>query len=168
MRLLDPKDPKVFILGKLTDSCYCRDGAAEESMIYSILMPNSGNVVIEDVKSKEVIGTAWVWYDEENDIYVYDNFEFSKDSMMPNCIDIKEEYSMKLPYKNVHVGLNYNEDMAMYFNSDDIVTLDFKDLKQAEFVESDNEDLKDVYSDYVDEEWLIIKNNGKCIRKKEV
>lgn len=168
MRLLSPEDPKVFILGKLTDSCYCRDGAAEESMIYSILMPNSGNIVIEDIKSKEVIGTAWVWYDKENDIYVYDNFEFSKDSMMPNCIDIIEEYSMKLPYKNVHVGLNYNEDMAMYFNSDDIVTLDFKDLRQAEFVESDNEDLKDVYSDYIDEEWLIIKNNGKCIRKKEV
>ena len=159
MRLLDPKDPKVFIVGKLCDCCYHMNGAAEESMIYSILMPNSGNIVIEDIKTKELIATAWVWYDKENDIYVYDNFEFSKDSLLDSCIDIIEEYSMNLPYKNVHVGLDYNEDMEVYFNK-------LYDYKEAEFVDSDHYGIEnDVYSDYVDEYKAVIKSNGDSNRR---
>ena len=159
MRLLDPKDPKVFIVGKLCDCCYHMNGAAEESMIYSILMPNSGNIVIEDIRTKELIATAWVWYDKENDIYVYDNFEFSKDSLLDSCIDIIEEYSMRLPYKNVHVGLDYNEDMEVYFNK-------LYDYKEAEFVNSDHYGIKDdVYSDYVDEHQAVIKSNGNSNRR---
>lgn len=158
MRLLDTKDPKVFILGKLCDCCYHMGGAAEDSMIYSIVMPNSGNIVIEDIISNEVIATAWVWYDEKNDIYVYDNFEFSKDSLMSSCIDIIEKYSMELPYKNVHVGLDYNQDMDRYFNR-------LYDYKEAEFINPEVDFLDDdIYSDY-DQDKTVIKINGNSNRK---
>ena len=190
MRMLDADDPRNFIVGIETDCCYHCDGAAEDSLFYSVTMPNSANVVIENAR-KDILATAWVWlteilitkkYDESADaipeprtvqMLVFDNIEFANDADISKYIEIIKKYVEALPYDYINMGLGYNGiDTAYFYDFEDICkqedgSIDFTEIggipAKWEGVEY-KEDVEDIYTDYESgykSGYVILKRDGK-------
>lgn len=190
MRMLDVDDPRNFIVGLETNCCYHCDGAAQDSLFYSVTMPNSANVVIENA-NKDILATSWVWltealmtkkYDEAVDaipeprtvqMLVFDNIEFANDADISKYIDIIKAYVDSLPYDFINMGLGYNNiNLSYFYDLEDIcddekMAIDFIELgrlpEKWEDVEY-GDDISDVYTDYeagYKDGYVILKRDGK-------
>lgn len=195
MRMLDADDNKNFVVGLETNCCYHYSGAAQDSLLYSITMPNSANVVIENA-SKDILATAWVWatevlliepYSEDEgeapeprtrDMLVFDNIEFANDADISLYIDIIKEYVEALPYDFINMGLGYNNIDDRYFEDMDVISKEtgIKFMRLGEIPSeydgaSYMDDIDDIYTDYESgfkDGYVVLKRCGKCFINLDV
>lgn len=109
MRMLSADDYKNFMVGKATHCCQ-RFGDAGESCVYKYTSdPFAACVVIE--RGDKIVAQGFVWTDELNDTFVFDNVELDNDREVQQFSDLFAAYAKALPYANVHVGTGYNQGM---------------------------------------------------------
>ncbi len=71
--------------------------------------PFAANVVIE--RNGEVVGQSFVWTDEAQDIFVFDNIEWANDGDISPYLNIIGVYAKNLPYTNVQIGMGCTQGM---------------------------------------------------------
>lgn len=109
MRMLKADDYKNFLVGIETHCCQ-RYGDAGESCVYKYTSdPFAACVVIE--RGDKIVAQGFVWTDELNDVFVFDNVELDNDRDVQQFSDLFAAYAKALPYENVHVGTGYNQGM---------------------------------------------------------
>ena len=169
MYILKPDDIRLFTIGISTHCCYRYDHAAEDSLLYSVTMPNSSALVIEDIKTKQIRAQAWIWLSKDNTL-VLDNIEFDNDRDYCDYIDIIIEYITKSPYDEIHLGLGYNTiDTSLFTFKGTKET--FKKIPRkyndVDFLDIYDEEMEDLYSDYEKHSHVILKKNNIIYIKKD-
>ena len=127
MRMLKANDYKNFVTGY--DSCCCQrwdDGnyhnggenykkqvlsrpatpyhnAGGTCVAHLTSDPFAANVVIE--RNGKVVGQSYVWTDEPQGIFVFDNIEWANDGDIKPYLNIIGVYVKNLPYPNVQLGM---------------------------------------------------------------
>ena len=71
--LLDKKNPLAAVLGDITNCCQRANSVGGGCVKYGMSEPNSGFVVLR--AGNQIIGQAWVWYDEKTKQITLDNIE---------------------------------------------------------------------------------------------
>lgn len=71
--LLDKSDPLGAVLGDITNCCQTVNNTAESCVRYGMTQPNSGFIVFKH--GSDILGQAWVWYDEKAKQVTLDNIE---------------------------------------------------------------------------------------------
>ncbi len=71
--LLDKKNPLGAVLGDITNCCQRVNNVGGNCVKYGMTEPNSGFVVLRS--GSQIIGQAWVWYDETTRQLTLDNIE---------------------------------------------------------------------------------------------
>ena len=171
MYMLAPTDLRLFTVGISTNCCYHFQGAAENSLLYSVCMPNSTALVIED-NNKQIKAQAWVWCSKDRKTLVFDNIEFANDGDIEDYIDIIREYVKCSPYENIHLGMGY-----MDLDVNELLIPHNIDLKEEYIeipLEFDGVSFEkidtigdELYSDYYESNYAILKHNGICLMKEE-
>lgn len=136
MYMLAANDPRNFVTGY--DTCCCQrwdDGNyhaggkafkaqvlknpptssdnAGGSCVYKLTSdPYAANVVIENAKG-EVVAQSFVWTDELNDTFVFDNIEYANDGKSSKYVNIIGLYAKHLPYANVQLGMGCNDNQKL-------------------------------------------------------
>lgn len=105
--ILDPNDRKQVLLGQLTVCCQRLGGSAEASMMEGLLNPDSGFLVFE--KGDKVLAQSWVWLSKDTEVLVLDNIEFADNRQPIHIIHLLKEWLKHVPYKNVQMGLGFNQ-----------------------------------------------------------
>ena len=105
--ILDPNDRKQVLLGQLTVCCQRLGGSAEASMMEGLLNPDSGFLVFE--KGDKVLAQSWVWLSKDKEVLVLDNIEFADNRQPIHIIHLLKEWLKHVPYKNVQMGLGFNQ-----------------------------------------------------------
>ena len=171
MYILKPDDLRLFTIGISTECCYHYGRAAEDSLLYSVYMPNSGALVIEDNK-KQIKAQAWIWLTEDEKTLVLDNIEFANDQDIDDYIDIIREYVINSPYENIHMGMGYNRintDKILYksaYDKSDFVEIPAK-FDGVDFEKIFEDDIDEIYTDYEKHNFVILKKEGNCLIKKK-
>ena len=167
MYMLKPDDLRLFTVGLSTDCCYHYEGAAEDSLLYSVYMPNSTALVIED-KNKDIKAQAWVWYNKEDDVLVLDNIEFANDQDIEYYIDIIREYVKNSPYQNIHMGMGYNElDESLFKDPEEAIYAAELPLKYDDMDFTTVYDDLNIYTDYKRDNFVVMKHKGICYIKEK-
>lgn len=105
MYFLAKDDYRNFTVGYDTYCCQ-HWGGAGGSCVYKLTTdPFAACVVIE--RAGRIMGQAFVWTDEINDTFVFDNIEFANDRVVADYADLISSFSKEIPYKNVHMGTGY-------------------------------------------------------------
>ena len=105
MYMLSADDYRNFTIGYDTHCCQHLHGAGETCVPKYTRDPFAAGVVIE--QAGKVVGQAFVWTDETNDTFVFDNMEFANNASVKNYASLIAAYVKALPYKNVHCGAGY-------------------------------------------------------------
>lgn len=109
MHMLKPDDYRNFLVGYDTFCCQRWDDAGETCVYKYTTDPFAGCVVIE--RGDKIVAQGFVWTDELNDTFVFDNVELANDREVQQFSDLFAAYAQALPYANVHVGTGYNQGM---------------------------------------------------------
>lgn len=119
--ILPADDPRQVMLGYNTACCQHLGEAGESSMMHGLLNPKAGFWALTNINSGKVLAQAEVW-EENEDTLVFDNIEFANDA----DIDLYREtiglWLERTPYRNVKMGLGYNEMDCENFRSCGAVT----------------------------------------------
>lgn len=105
MYFLSKDDYRNFTVGYDTHCCQHWGGAGGSCVYKYTTDPFAACVVIE--RAGKVVGQAFVFTDEVNDTFVFDNFEFANDRVVADYANIIATFVKALPYKNVHMGTGY-------------------------------------------------------------
>ncbi len=120
--LLDKSDPLCAVIGNLTNCCQTVGGAGHDCVKYGMTMSNSGFVVFRN--KGEILGQAWVWFDEASGCVCLDNIEVPtrRQKILDGNHDMQAEFLVCLDrtcagfkeamgdkVKEVTVGLGYND-----------------------------------------------------------
>lgn len=112
MYMLPPDDYRNFTTGYDTNCCQ-HYGSAGESCVWKLTSdPFAANVVIE--RNGKILAQGFVWTDESKDTLVFDNVEFADDRTVQQFNDLFAVWSSAMPYKNIHVGVGYNQGMQSW------------------------------------------------------
>ena len=141
--LLD-NDYRNFTVGYDTHCCQHYDGAGESCVYMATSHPDSGIFVIENDK-KDILGQAFIWVDKEKDTFVFDNIVFANNRKVGQFNDILYHFCKNLPYKNIHMGLDYN---AMKTIGDSVLPKERAKMPRMD---------ETIYTDY----------NSACVLKRE-
>ena len=88
------------------DICY---GGYETAILNMTSSPLSACVIVEDSAGQIQVG-AWVWVNEEKDLFVFDNIEYHRDPDAGKYMDIILDYIKAIPYSNVQIGMGEGGD----------------------------------------------------------
>jgi hypothetical protein len=109
MYFLDKADYRNFTVGYDTECCqhwYGGDRMWGEPCVYKLTSdPFAACVVIE--RAGKILAQSFVWTDEINNTFVFDNIEFANDRVVADYADIIAAFVKEIPYKNVHMGTGY-------------------------------------------------------------
>lgn len=105
MYFLAKDDYRNFTVGYDTYCCQHWHGAGGSCVYKYTTDPFAACVVIE--RAGKVLGQSFVFTDEVNDTFVFDNIEFANDRVVADYADIIATFVDALPYKNVHMGTGY-------------------------------------------------------------
>ena len=108
MYMLPADDMRHFTIA-YTENTHCDimySCAAETALLNMTSSPLSACVIIED-KNGQIQAASWVWVNEDKDLFVFDMFEFHKDSEADKYADIIKDYVKAIPYQNVHISIEY-------------------------------------------------------------
>lgn len=109
MYMLQKNDYRNFTVGYDTHCCQ-HLGDAGESCVYKLTSdPFAGCVVIE--RDGNILAQGFIWTDEAQDTLVFDNVEFADDRKIEQFSSLFAAWSRAMPYKNIHVGVGYNQGM---------------------------------------------------------
>jgi hypothetical protein len=109
MYMLPAKDLRNFTVGYDTHCCQHFGNAGETCVLKIITDPFSACVVIE--RDGAILAQSFVWTDEALDTLVFDNVEFADDRNIKQFSDLFAAWAKAMPYKNIHVGVGYNQGM---------------------------------------------------------
>lgn len=109
MHMLKADDYRNFLVGYDTFCCQRWDDAGETCVYKYTTDPFAACVVIE--RGDKIVAQGFVWTDELNDTFVFDNVELANDRDVQQFSDLFAAYAQALPYANVHVGTGYNQGM---------------------------------------------------------
>lgn len=112
MYMLPADDYRNFTTGYDTHCCQHYNDAGESCVWKLTTDPFAANVVIE--RAGKILAQGFVWTDEAKDTIVFDNVEFADDRSVQQFNDLFAEWSAAMPYKNVHVGVGYNQGMQSW------------------------------------------------------
>lgn len=164
MRFVDPDDYANYTIGYDTQCCQHWGNAGESCVWKYTTDPFAAGVVIEE--NGEVAAQAFVFTNEENSTFVFDNIEFSTKldrnadaNAHTKFMGIIDTFANALPYKNVHIGMGYN---ALGNGIGD-------KLNKEEYVPMPTT-IKDghVYSDYHINNARVIKRAGRLAGREEI
>ena len=106
--ILDENDPRQVMLGHETNCCQVLGDAGETAMLHGLLHPRAGFWAVVDAETDKLRCQAEAWeYDDET--LVFDNIEFADDTEISRYKEIIGKWLVNSPYKNVLMGLGYNE-----------------------------------------------------------
>ncbi len=105
MYMLPADDLRNFTIGYDTHCCQHWGGAGSSCVPKYTRDPFAAGVVIE--QAGKVVGQAFVWTDEIQDTFVFDNMEFANNASVKNYASLISAYVKALPYKTVHCGAGY-------------------------------------------------------------
>lgn len=109
MYMLPKDDYRNFTVGYDT-SCCQHYGNAGETCVYKLTSdPFAACVVIE--RDHKILAQGFVWTDESQDTLVFDNVEFADDRSVGQFNSLFAAWCKAMPYKNIHVGVGYNQGM---------------------------------------------------------
>lgn len=112
MYMLPADDYRNFTTGYDTHCCQ-HYGSAGETCVWKLTTdPFAANVVIE--RNGKILAQGFVWTDEAKDTLVFDNVEFADDRTVQQFNDLFAKWSAAMPYKNIHVGVGYNQGMQSW------------------------------------------------------
>ena len=158
--LLEKDNPLGAVVGNITNCCQVIGGAGASCVKYGMTMPNSKFMTFN--YKKEILGQAWVWYDEKTGVVCLDNIEVpsrfldkikhSKElqQSLIECLKrmasnfISEMESHGLEVKKVTIGKGYN---------------DIRDILNSNFKTDENVNRLSQYKEYSDahDQYLIKK-----------
>ena len=123
--LLEKSNPLCAVLGNITNCCQVVNDSGKHCLRYGMTKPNSSFVVFK--QNENIIGQAWIWYDEQNRQLTLDNIEIPysyyvkvlekgeyKQDLL-NCIErfcknIMQKMNEEQYYVDaVTIGLGYNK-----------------------------------------------------------
>lgn len=107
MYFLAKDDYRNFTVGYDTNCCQHWYGAGENCVYEYTTDPFAACVVIE--RAGKILAQAFVFTDEINDTFVFDNIEFANGHDVADYANIIATFVKALPYKNVHMGTGYVE-----------------------------------------------------------
>lgn len=107
MHFLPKDDYRNFTVGYDTVCCQHWNGAGGSCVYKYTTDPFAACVVIE--RAGKVVAQSFVFTDELNDTFVFDNIEFANDRVVADYADIIATFVKEIPYKNVHMGTGYTE-----------------------------------------------------------
>lgn len=110
MRMLRATELKNFTVGYDTHCCQHFGNAGETCVWKYTTDPFAAVVVIE--RGDRVIAQGFVFTDEALSTLVFDNVEFDNDREVSTFNDLFAAFAAAMPYKNVHIGVGYNQGMA--------------------------------------------------------
>lgn len=105
MHFLAKDDYRNFTVGYDTHCCQHWQGAGGTCVYKYTTDPFAACVVIE--RAGKVLAQSFVFTDEINDTFVFDNIEFANDRVVADYANIIATFVKALPYKNVHMGTGY-------------------------------------------------------------
>ncbi len=108
--MLMPDDLRNFSVAYTENTHCCQHfGNAGEACVWKYTTdPFAACVVVED-KSGQIQAQGFVWTDEAQDLFVFDNIEYHHDPSAGKLTNIIEAYIEALPYSNVQIGMGYVE-----------------------------------------------------------
>lgn len=112
MYMLAADDYRNFTVGYDTHCCQHYGGAGSSCVWKLTTDPYAGVVVIE--RKGKILAQGFVWTDEAKDTLVFDNVEFADDRKVSQFNDLFAVWSQSMPYKNIHVGVGYNQGMQSW------------------------------------------------------
>lgn len=106
---LEPGHIDGLFLGKMTNCCQFIDGDSEKCVIDGFTREDAGFYVIRDKKGKiKAQAYAWIGLDKENnDVIVFDSFEYlddAKDTFLEVVKEFKIQLLNQTEYKDLYVG----------------------------------------------------------------
>lgn len=107
MHFLSKDDYRNFTVGYDTVCCQHWGGAGGSCVYKYTTDPFAACVVIE--RAGKVVAQSFVFTDEINDTFVFDNIEFANDRVVADYANIIATFVKELPYQNVHMGTGYTE-----------------------------------------------------------
>jgi hypothetical protein len=107
MHFLAKDDYRNFTVGYDTVCCQHWGGAGGSCVYKYTTDPFAACVVIE--RAGKIVAQSFVFTDEINDTFVFDNIEFANDRVVADYANIIATFVRELPYKNVHMGSGYVE-----------------------------------------------------------
>ncbi len=144
--ILPKDDLRNFIVGDSSAggvSCCQHYGGAGGSCVWKVTEdPFAGNVIIEI--DGQIAAQAFVWTDEVNKTFVFDNFEYKNDSNANGYMNLIGTFVKNLPYPNVHIGMGYTEGTA--WNGVGQLVKDLDKSKHAKIPATLSD--RKIYSDY--------------------
>ena len=106
--IMKPGDTRMAILGQATDCCQHLEGMGETAMMYGLVYEHAGFWIVEDKNTDKIYAQAEIW-EKDPDTLVFDNIEFADNSDVSRFAEIIGLWAKNSPYKNVYMGLGYNE-----------------------------------------------------------
>ena len=106
--IMKPGDTRMAILGHATGCCQRLGSAGETAMMYGLVYEHAGFWIIEAKNTHKIYAQAEIW-EKDPDTLVFDNIEFADDSDVSRFAEIIGLWAKNSPYKNVYMGLGYNE-----------------------------------------------------------
>lgn len=145
--ILPKDDLRNFIVGdeKAGGTACCQHyGGAGESCVWKVTEdPFAANVIIE--VNGQIQAQAFVWTDEQNKTFVFDNFEYKNDGNANGYMNLIGNFVAALPYPNVHIGMGYTEGTA--WNGVGMLVCELNKSKHAK-MPTTRQNRSHVYSDY--------------------
>ncbi len=163
IRMLEADDLKnysVFFENEV--ACNKQYGYPDESSLLAITSsPKCACVIIED-KRGSARAASFVWVDEEKDAFVFDDFNPRYCDEVDQMIEALKDYIKEIPYKNVYMGMGYNDTDFMSYGK--VYDKNTKLTMPTVYGET-------FYSDFHSEntkflKLLTLKENGEVIEKE--
>lgn len=153
MYMLPADDYRNFTVGHDTHCCQVYGNAGESCVWKYTTDPFAACVVIE--REGKILAQGFVWTDEAQDTLVFDNVEFADDRKVSQFTSIFAAWAKEMPYKNIHVGTGYNQQMRAWGKSVTYgavipTTLDGRTSDWG----------RHIYTDYRESDARSIKTNG--------
>ena len=124
--IMDAKDPQQVMLGYLTNCCQHLGGAGETAMMYGLINPDAGFLVIEDKETGKIMAQAEVW---ETDNFKMENV--TSNERIANMLDtaVSNGYIKLEDITKCFTEENYVEGVGTVYsdNLDDVNSLVVKD-----------------------------------------
>ncbi|MGN1227246.1 MAG: leucine-rich repeat domain-containing protein [Christensenellales bacterium] len=169
--LLEKDDPLGAVIGYITNCCQIINDNGERCVEYGMTQPNSSFLVFRNANN-EVLGQAWVWYDEKAKQVTLDNIEVPhcklqylerdkelQDEFVDCLVRVRQGFISAMgndKVQNVTIGMTYNDLSKIIANN---------------FTESKENLLLSNYNGYTDAKQQFIINDRvmqKSIESKKI
>lgn len=111
IEICDRDDPRQTYSGYDTNCCQHLGGAGQSCVKDILTNPLSGNLIITDNQTGQIVAQSYLWSDISRDALILDNMEFerSHDATARKFFPLVAKWCEQMPHKNIHIGTGYNQ-----------------------------------------------------------